>query len=119
VSALNQSGLGASAAGGIDKDNFSVRGTLVTASGDNIQVFEYPSARIAAGEAKAFLESHLMSGAGGATPGAWERPVSLYAKGSLIIFYMGSNERIVEVLDTVAGPPLAGGRHAFSAEKRS
>jgi hypothetical protein len=111
VSALNQSGLNASMAGGISKDHFSVQGVVVTTAGDNIQVFEYPRAGLAVREAEAFLENHAIAKA--STPGAWQRPVSLYVKGALVIFYMGPNERIVKILDAAAGPALLGGMPAF------
>jgi hypothetical protein len=113
-SVMEQMGLSPSATGNITKDDFSVPGTLVAMAGDNIQIFEYPSALAAARESEVFIKE---SAAVASTMRSWERQASIYNKGSLVVYYLGANQEIMKALVATMGPPIVGeGASAFETE---
>jgi hypothetical protein len=95
----------------INRSEFSAGGRVITLARNNIQVFEYDRAALATAEAEKFAEGYRQE----ATRNSWQKTVHLYARGSMLIFYMGDDEKILKALQANASP-LVGG-DAFDSEE--
>ena len=78
---------------------------LVSIEGEGIQVFQYPDA--AAAQAQAALVSPDGKQVGSSKP-RWVSPPHFYKKANLLILYLGEDEKILKLLDSVLGPQFAG-----------
>ena len=81
---------------------FTVEGNTVALNGDSIQVFEYPDHQSAVNDGSTLANRYSAS----SRSDAWKRDIHLYVDGTLVIFYMGSQNSIVSVLDAYAGVSL-------------
>lgn len=73
----------------------TVTGALVTLGGDNIQVFEYPDHTTAVTEASALTERYASRD----RSKAWKKNMHVYVEDTLVIFYMGNRESIVNMFE--------------------
>jgi plastocyanin len=92
-------------AGEIEQPFFSVRGNSITVNGENVQVFEY------ADEASAEAEATTISSDGssiGTSIVSWVAPPHFYQTGRIIVLYVGTNTRVIDILEEVVGPQIAG-----------
>ena len=83
----------------------SVPATRLTVNGDDVHVFEYPTADGATRDAA------KISPAGspiGSSQIAWIAPPRFYRRDRLLVLYAGTNQDIVHALEAVMGPPFAG-----------
>lgn len=86
----------------ITRAPFSVSGRIITLSGDNIQIFEYPDQDLAQKEAPLLASKYV----DGQRPSRWKDSVHLYTQDVLTVFYLGNNEDIIKALERSAGPSL-------------
>jgi hypothetical protein len=99
-------------AGGIVETNgeiaepyFTVKGRRITVNGATVQVFEYPS------RTKATAEAARISPDGssiGTTHVTWIGKPHFYNSGKLIILYVGNDDAITGLLESVVGSQFAG-----------
>ena len=98
---IEQMGLNPLVVGKSQRTFFSVEGRVVALSGDNIKVYEYPNNMGASAEVSNFQESAKTR------MGSWKKTVHLYAKGNIIVFYMGERKKIIDPLMQIFGKAVA------------
>ncbi len=92
-------------AGDISQPFFLVKGLAITVNGGNVQVFEY--ADDDAADAEAALISPDASSIG-TTMVSWVAAPHFYRIGKLIVLYVGDDETVRSVLESVLGQQFAG-----------
>jgi len=105
LAALQASNATAEIAGSVVQDFFSPEGSLITVNGADIQVFEYESAEMMEQEA-AQVSSDGSSV--GTTMVTWMDSPHFYKAGRIIVIYIGSDEKTLNLLQAVLGPQFAG-----------
>ncbi len=92
---------------GLSQPFFSVDAQVLTAYGEDIQVFEYDSSESALDEV---AESGLTpDGQFQTVMVTWIDTPHFYQTGSLIVLYVGDNFEIITLLEDLLGPQIAGG----------
>jgi hypothetical protein len=86
--------------GTMKRPPLSIDGTLVSFSGDTIGVFEYGDSGTAKTEAQAII---TQNNNGNGNQNAWKDRIHIYTKDSLVIYYMGTKENIINALDKFTG----------------
>ena len=79
----------------IKRAPLSVKGALISLSGDNIQVFEYPDNETASKEMTIFAGKYTKSTASN----LGENTTHLYIRDKIVIFYMGTEKNILVTLN--------------------
>lgn len=105
VSRLESEGLLVELSGEISQEFFSVKGKIIRADNEDLQVFEYSS------KAKADEEIKLVSpdGSGiGTVMVTWIATPHFYRTDTMVILYIGDNEKIISSLNDIIGPQFAG-----------
>ena len=106
VSRLRAGGARVGRAGRVSQPFFSVMGRALTVNGEQVQVFEYASARAA--EREAGLVGPTGSPVGTSMV-SWVAPPHFYRSGRLIVLYVGGDAGLIKALRDVLGPQFAGG----------
>ena len=92
---------------GMSQPFFSVEARVLSAYGEDVQVFEYDSNENALTEVD---ESGLTpDGQFQTVMVTWIDTPHFYQTGNLIVLYVGSNSDITTMLEDLLGPPIAGG----------
>jgi hypothetical protein len=91
--------------GEVDQPFFSVPGQVITANGESVQVFEYADAAQADAEAEQVAPDGSSIGT---TMATWIGPPHFYRADHLIVLYVGDNQSLMELLETLLGPQFAG-----------
>lgn len=81
----------------INRNFFTVPGTLVTLKGDNITIFEYPDNATAVVELSALQQSEIVKYR------SWKRLVHIYISENVIVFYAGARPDIISSLENILG----------------
>jgi len=105
VDNLRAAGADVQPAGDISQPFFLVKGLAITVNGGNVQVFEYADADAAD------AETALISPDGssiGTTMVSWVAAPHFYRIGKLIVLYVGDDETVLSVLESVLGQQFAG-----------
>ena len=102
---LQAAGLAVKRGGRVSQPFFSVRGSILTLNGEQVQVFEYANTRIA--EKDAQKVSATGSGIGMSMP-MWIAPPHFYKSGRLIVLYLGESQFVIKALEGELGPQFAG-----------
>ena len=105
VDNLRAAGADVQPAGDISQPFFLVKGLAITVNGGNVQVFEY--ADDDAADAEAALISPDASSIG-TTMVSWVAAPHFYRIGKLIVLYVGDDETVRSVLESVLGQQFAG-----------
>ena len=105
MQALRAAGARVKAEETVTQPFFSMPARLVSIEGEGIQVFQYPDA--ASAQAQAALVSPDGRQVGTSKP-RWVSPPHFYKKANLLILYLGEDEKILKLLDSVLGPQFAG-----------
>ena len=105
MGALEAQGVSAEATDKVEQPFFPVEGQNVQVNGQNVQFFEF--AEPSAAEAAA-LTVNATGDAIGTSMVAWVEPPHFYRSGALIALYVGSDESVLNALNTVFGPQFAG-----------
>ena len=105
VGALKARGLSVGRADGVSQPFFSVEGRALTVDGENVQVFQYPTAEAARKEAARVSPD----GSGvGTSMMSWVGPPHFYRKDNLIVIYVGDNSKVTGALRSSLGTQFAG-----------
>lgn len=105
VEALESAGATVGQEGEIEQPFFSVPGQVITINGESVQVFEYANVTQADAEATQVAPDGSSIGT---TMATWIGPPHFYRAESLIILYVGDDQTIIELFETVLGPQFAG-----------
>jgi hypothetical protein len=105
VDSLRASGATVEPAGEIVQDFFLVRGHVIEVNGEDVQVFEYSDEEVMEGDAA--LVSPDGSSIGTSLP-FWVESPHFYKAGRIIVLYVGENEEVMNLLESVLGPQFAG-----------
>jgi hypothetical protein len=106
VNRLKSEGFQVEPSGEIFQDFFSAKGKIIKVNDEDIQVFKYDS------KTKADEEIKLISpdGSGiGTFMVSWISTPHFYRTDTMIILYIGDNEKITSFLNDIIGPQFAGG----------
>ena len=86
---------------------FSVSAQRLLVNGENVHVFVYPDPSAAQDDAARVA---LSGSPIGSTQITWVDPPRFYIRGQLIVLYVGRNEEVSTMLETILGRPFAGRR---------
>lgn len=103
VDALRAAGAMVEPQGEIEQPFFSVKGQKIAVNNAEVQVFEYSD------EATRRAESDLISPDGtsvGTTMITWVGQPNFWAKGRIIMLYLGKDQAILSLFNSVLGDPL-------------
>ena len=94
-------------------DCFSVDSKVITVNGSDVQVWEYEDAAAADTEAAlispdGFSIKHTFNNNGQICGYGWIASPHFYKASNLIVLYVGENQAVIDVLETVLGPKFAG-----------
>lgn len=106
IDALQASGVSVKSAGELPKSFFSVNGQAILINNQLVVVYEYPNASFAEAEAR------LVSPDGqsiGTSKQSWSLPAHFYKSGRLIALYVGLDQNVTKILESILGPQFAGG----------
>lgn len=81
----------------ITHKTLTVKGNLITLGNDNIQIFEYGDASSAQLEAAALSKRYMSS----SRSLAWKKDMHIYVDSTLVIFYMGNRENVLDSLNHI------------------
>lgn len=102
MTALGKEGFTPLALEKINNEKFSVPGTMITLGTDNISVFEYGDQEMALGQASLLAKKDNDS----LTKNAWSEQAHIYTKGTLIIYYLGTQSLVAQTLTHLEGESL-------------
>jgi hypothetical protein len=105
IDSLRAAGATVEPAGDISQPFFSVKGNVITVSGEDVHVFEYADADAA--DSEATTVSPDGSSVGTSMIGWVARP-HFYKAGKLIVLYVGDSKAVTDVLESVLGTQFAG-----------
>jgi len=106
VDALRAAGLDVEEVREIRQPFLSVPGRVISVNGVEIQVFEYED------EAAMRAEAATIAADGssvGTTMITWAEPPHFFAKGGLIVLYVGAGSELLQLLVDILGEPIAVG----------
>lgn len=89
----------------VDQPFFSVQGRMIEIGGEDVQVFQYPHAA-AASEQAALVSPD--GGAAGTSMIHWIGQSHFFRKDSLLVLYVGDDEKVIKALEAVLGRQFAG-----------
>lgn len=89
----------------IEQPFFSVSGQVITVKGETVQIFEYSDT----GQADAEAAQVAPNGSSiGTTMASWVGPPHFFRAEKLIVLYVGENQSVIELFETILGPQFAG-----------
>jgi hypothetical protein len=89
----------------VDQPFFPVGGRLMEVDGEEVQVFHFADAAAAEAQAAGISPTGTSIGT---TKVQWIGPPHFYRTNAVLTLYVGDNERVLKVLETVLGPQFAG-----------
>ncbi|HKY55553.1 MAG TPA: hypothetical protein VJM08_14655 [Anaerolineales bacterium] len=105
IAALEAKGATVEVGEPITQDFFRPQGTIIKVNGQDIQVFEYESAKAMENDASQVAPD---GGSIGTTMVTWVDTPHFYKAGRIIVLYVGSDEIVLGLLETVLGSQFAG-----------
>ncbi|HEX2991240.1 MAG TPA: hypothetical protein VHO49_11210 [Anaerolineales bacterium] len=105
VEALQAEGAEVELGDAIEQPFLSVPGQIVKVNGADVQVFEYASAEDLGLEASQVSEDGSSIGT---SIVSWMAPPHFHRSGRLLVLYVGEDQAIIELLESVVGPQFAG-----------
>ena len=91
--------------GEVEQPFFSVPGQVIIVNGEPVQIFEYSDAAQADAEAAQVAPDGSSIGT---TMASWIGPPHFYRAERLIVLYVGENQSVIELIETILGPQFAG-----------
>lgn len=105
VDSLRAEGFIVELAGNVSQPFFAPEGTVLAVDGEQVQVFEFSSVA----DADAVTESISDDGSSvGTMMMLWVAAPHFYKIDKLVVLYVGENERVINVLEELFGPQIAG-----------
>lgn len=89
----------------VDQAFFSVPGQIIKVDGTDVQVFEYATAQDMGTEASQVTEDGSSIGT---SMVSWMAPPHFYRSGRLLVLYVGEDQAVIDLLESVIGPQFAG-----------
>lgn len=89
----------------VTQDFFSPEGSIITINGQDVQVFEYENSESMENEASQVAPD---GGSVGTSMMMWMDAPHFYKAGRVIVIYIGSDEQILTLLQSVMGTQFAG-----------
>jgi hypothetical protein len=105
VEALQAEGAQVELGDTIQQPFLSVPGQIVKVNGADVQVFEYASTEDMGLEASQVTEDGSPIGTSTIT---WIAPPHFYRSGRLLVLYVGEDQAVIDLLESVIGPQFAG-----------
>jgi hypothetical protein len=106
LATLQGAGLDVSAAGDVSQSFFSVPGKVLVLNGEEIQVYEYPAPEAAQADAG---NVSVDGSSVGATMVDWISTPHFFRTENIILIYVGVNQDVLQVLQSLLGSQFAGG----------
>ena len=103
VQGLTEAGVTVEESGNIEQPFFSVPGKVIRVNGKDVQVFEYESEEIR--QAQSSQISSDGSAIGTSMVGWMDQP-NFWAKGNLIVFYLGKDQETINQISQVMGSAI-------------
>ena len=105
LSALREHGSTVEFVGPMTQPFFVPEGRVIHVDGQEVQVFEFSSAQ----EMETAAETISSDGSSiGTVMISWVAAPHIYKSGKLVVLYVGDEDGVVQVLETVLGPQIAG-----------
>ena len=105
VAALEASGATVETGEPITQPFFSPEGNIIKVNAADVQIFEYESAEAMENEASQVAAD---GGSIGTSMVSWMDTPHFYKAGRIIVLYVGSDETVLVLLESVIGPQFAG-----------
>ena len=105
VAALRDSGSAVESLNPISQPFFVPEGRVISVDGSEVQVFEYPSEDDALSAAETISSD---GGSIGTSMVSWIDAPHFFRSESLIVLYVGEEDSVVDALQVVLGPQIAG-----------
>ena len=102
---LREHGASVEIVGPISQPFFTPEGRVISVDGQEVQVFEFSSEE----EMEIAAETISPDGSSiGTSMISWVAAPHFYKSGKLVVLYVGDEDGVVQVLETVLGPQIAG-----------
>jgi hypothetical protein len=88
--------------GRVEEPFLSAKGQVITIDGEDVQVFEYRTARAAE------VDAQNISGPASTSIAMWIAPPHFFRSGRLIVIYVGEAPSVLEALADTLGPEFRG-----------
>jgi hypothetical protein len=105
MTALQASGAMVETGEAITQDFFTPEGNIIKVNGVDVQVFEYDSVEAMEGEASQVSSD---GGSVGTSMVMWMEAPHFYKAGRILVLYVGSDQKILDLLEKVIAPQFAG-----------
>lgn len=105
IKSLRAAGAGAAAAGEVEQPFLAVAGSMIKVHGEDVQVFQYPSAAEMEAQAAPISRDGM---AVGTRKILWVGTPHFFKQGRLLVLYVGDNDKVLKTLEAVLGRQFAG-----------
>jgi len=105
ISSLRALGAGAQTAGEVEQPFFSITGKMVKIHGEDVQIFQYSDTATADAEAAPISRDGMGTGT---SKIQWIGSPHFYKKESLLVLYVGDNQKVLKTLEALLGQQFAG-----------
>ena len=105
IKSLRAAGAGATATGDVEQPFLSIKGMMVKVHGEDVQVFQYPSAAEMEAQATPISRDGM---AVGTRKIFWVGAPHFFKQGRLLVLYVGDNDKVLKALEAALGRQFAG-----------
>jgi len=105
IKSLRAAGAGATATGDVEQPFLSIKGMMVKVHGEDVQVFQYPSAAEMEAQGTPISRDGM---AVGTRKIFWVGAPHFFKQGRLLVLYVGDNDKVLKALEAALGRQFAG-----------
>jgi len=105
---LRAQGARAELAGAVKHPFFVVAGQIMVVNGQDIEVFQYADAKALAADTRNVGPDGCIGTVGGGMLDAWVAPPHFYKSEGVMVIYLGSDAKMLQLLTSVMGKQFAG-----------
>jgi hypothetical protein len=105
---LRAAGATVEMAGTIKHPFLAVPGQLMTVNGQDIEVFQYADAKALANDTRTIDPDGCIGTVGGGMIDAWTAPPHFFKSANVMVIYLGSDAKMLNLLTSVLGKQFAG-----------